>query len=95
MLDAIRAVNSGKQNLTPQEATRIGERMIAQLSPREMDVLKLVAKGLSNKEIATQLGLVVGTVKIHIANIFSKLGVSDRTQALVISVKRGIIEIDD
>jgi DNA-binding NarL/FixJ family response regulator len=79
----------------PQIATRLGERMIAQLSPREMDVLKLVAKGLSNKEIATQLGLVVGTVKIHVANIFSKLGVSDRTQALVISVKRGIIEIGD
>jgi DNA-binding NarL/FixJ family response regulator len=95
LLDAIRAVNSGDQYVPPQIATRLGERMIAQLSPREMDVLKLVAKGLSNKEIATQLGLVVGTVKIHVANIFSKLGVSDRTQALVISVKRGIIEIGD
>jgi len=94
LLDAIRAVHAGEQYIPQQIATRIGERLLAQLSPREMEVLKLVAKGLSNKEIAAQLGLVVGTVKIHIANIFSKLGVSDRTQALVVSVKRGIIEID-
>lgn len=94
LLDAIRLVHSGEQFIPPQIAARIGERLIAQLSPREMDVLKLLAKGLSNKEIASQLGLVVGTVKIHVANIFSKLGVSDRTQALVTAVKRGIIEID-
>jgi len=54
-------------------------------------VLSRVAKGAS---IAAQLGLVVGTVKIHVANIYSKLGVSDRTQALVAAVKRGIINID-
>jgi DNA-binding NarL/FixJ family response regulator len=59
-----------------------------------MDVLQLLARGLSNKEIASQLGLVVGTVKIHVANLFAKLGVSDRTQALVTAVKRGIISID-
>jgi DNA-binding NarL/FixJ family response regulator len=59
-----------------------------------MEVLKLVAKGLSNKEIAAKLGLVVGTVKIHVANLFAKLGVSDRTQALVVAVKRGIIDIE-
>ncbi|HEY9154060.1 MAG TPA: response regulator transcription factor [Opitutaceae bacterium] len=94
LLEAIRIVHAGDQYIPPQIATRIGERMIAQLSPREMDVLRLVAKGLSNKEIAAQLGLVVGTVKIHIANLFSKLSVSDRTQALVVAVKRGIIEID-
>jgi DNA-binding NarL/FixJ family response regulator len=54
----------------------------------------LLARGLSNKEIAAQLGLVVGTVKIQVANIFSKLAVSDRTQALVAAVQRGIIEIE-
>ena len=59
-----------------------------------MDFLQLLARGLSNKEIASQLGLVVGTVKIHVANVFAKLGVSDRTQALVTAVKRGIISID-
>jgi DNA-binding NarL/FixJ family response regulator len=94
LLEAIRTVYAGEQYLPPQIASRIGERMLAQLSPREMEVLKLLARGLSNKEIAAQLGLVVGTVKIHVANIFSKLGVSDRTQALVTAVKRGIIDID-
>jgi len=73
---------------------RIGERLLAQLSPREMEVLKLVAAGLSNKEIAARLGLVVGTVKVHVANILSKLGVADRTQALVSALKRGIISIE-
>ncbi|MCR6657723.1 MAG: response regulator transcription factor [Opitutus sp.] len=94
LLEAIRTVHRGEQYIPAQIASRIGERMLAQLSPREMDVLKLLAKGLSNKEIAAQLGLVVGTVKIHVANIFSKLGVSDRTQALVTAVKRGIIDIE-
>ena len=94
LLEAIRTVHRGEQYIPAQIASRIGERMLAQLSPREMEVLQLLAKGLSNKEIAAQLGLVVGTVKIHIANIFSKLGVSDRTQALVTAVKRGIIDIE-
>jgi DNA-binding NarL/FixJ family response regulator len=94
LLEAIRTVYAGEQFIPPQVAMRIGERQLAQLSPREMDVLKLVARGLSNKEIAAQLGLVVGTVKIHVANLFAKLGVSDRTQALVTAVKRGIIDIE-
>lgn len=94
LLDAVRAVHSGEQHIPPQVAMRIGERLLAQLSPREMDVLRLVASGYSNKEIAAKLGLVVGTVKIHVANIYSKLGVSDRTQALVTAVKRGIIDIE-
>lgn len=94
LLDAIRVVYAGDQYIPSEIASRIGQRMLAPLSPREMEVLKLVAKGLSNKEIAAQLGLVVGTIKIYIANIFSKLGVSDRTQALVAAVKRGIIEIE-
>ncbi len=94
LLDAIRTVHAGEQYIPPQIAMRVGERVLAQLSPRELDVLRLLAQGLSNKEIAAQLGLVVGTVKIHVANIFTKLGVSDRTQALVAAVKRGIITID-
>lgn len=94
LLEAIRTVHRGEQYIPTQIASRIGERLIAHLSPRETEVLQLLAKGLSNKEIAAQLGLVVGTVKIHVANIFSKLGVSDRTQALVTAVKRGIIDID-
>jgi DNA-binding NarL/FixJ family response regulator len=94
LLEAIRTVYRGEQYIPPQIAARVGERLIAHLSPRETEVLQLLAKGLSNKEIAAQLGLVVGTVKIHVANVFSKLGVSDRTQALVTAVKRGIISIE-
>lgn len=94
LLEAIRAVHRGEKYIPPQIATRVGERLLANLSPREMDVLKLVASGLSNKEIAANLNLVVGTVKLHMVNIFTKLGVSDRTQALVTAVRRGIIEID-
>ncbi len=94
LLEAIRKVYNGEQYIPPEVAARIGERLLAQLSPRELDVLQHVAKGLSNKEIAARLGVVEGTVKIHVANIFSKLGVSDRTQALVAAVKRGIIQIE-
>jgi DNA-binding NarL/FixJ family response regulator len=94
LLEAIRVVYAGEQFIPPQVASRIAQRLLARLSPREMEVLKLLAKGLSNKEIAAQLGLVVGTIKIYVANIFTKLGVSDRTQALVAAVKRGIIDIE-
>ncbi len=94
LLEAIRSVHAGEQYIPPQIAARVGERLLARLSPREYEVLKLLATGLSNKEIAARLGVVVGTVKIHVANIFSKLGVSDRTQALVVAVKRGLIQID-
>jgi DNA-binding NarL/FixJ family response regulator len=94
LLDAIRVVFAGERYIPPQIAMRIGERLLDQLSPREVEVLQLVAKGLSNKEIAAQLGLVVGTVKIHVANIFTKLCVSDRTQAVVLAIEKGIIELD-
>jgi DNA-binding NarL/FixJ family response regulator len=94
LLEAIRAVHQGTQYLPPEIATRVGERMLAHLSPREIEILHLLARGLSNKEIGAQLGVVEGTVKIHITNIFSKLGVSDRTQALVEAIKRGIVQIE-
>jgi len=94
LLDAIRAVHEGEQYIPPEIAVRVGERLLAQLSPRELDVLQMLGRGLSNKEIGTQLGVVEGTVKIHITNIFSKLGVSDRTQALLTAIKRGIVQID-
>jgi DNA-binding NarL/FixJ family response regulator len=95
LLEAIRAVHQGDQYIPNEIAMRVGERLLAQLSPREIDILHLLARGLSNKEIAAQLGVVEGTVKIHITSIFSKLSVSDRTQALIEAVKRGIVQIDD
>jgi DNA-binding NarL/FixJ family response regulator len=94
LLEAIRVVHRGEQYVPPEIAMRVGERMLAQLSPREIEVLQSLGRGLSNKEIGAQLGVVEGTVKIHITSIFGKLGVCDRTQALIEAVKRGIVQID-
>jgi DNA-binding NarL/FixJ family response regulator len=94
LLEAIRTVHRGEQYMPSEIAARVGERLLAQLSPREIEVIHLLAQGLSNKEIGAKLGVVEGTVKIHIASIFNKLGVSDRTHALIEAVKRGIVQID-
>ena len=94
LLGAIRTVHEGGQYIPPEIAVRVGERLPAHLSPRELDVLQMLGRGLSNKEIGAQLGVVEGTVKIHITNIFGKLGVSDRTQALLTAIKRGIVHVD-
>ncbi len=94
LLEAIRKVHQGEQYIPSEIATRMNRRVLSELSPRELDVLRLVAKGLSNKEIGTALGLAEGTIKIHLTNILSKLGVSDRTQAILAAVKRCIIQIE-
>jgi DNA-binding NarL/FixJ family response regulator len=94
LLEAIRTVHRGEQYIPPEIAMRMGERLLAQLSPRELDVLRRVAKGRSNKEIAAELQVVEGTIKLHVTNILAKLGVSDRTQAVVIALKRGIIDLE-
>jgi DNA-binding NarL/FixJ family response regulator len=94
LLDAIRRVRSGERYIPARVAAKIGERMLVHLSPRELEVLGEVAKGGSNKEIASRLGLVEGPVKTHIASILAKLGAFDRTQALVIALKAGIIDIE-
>lgn len=94
LLDAIRTVRGGERYIPARVAAKIGERMLVHLSPRELEVIGEVAKGGSNKEIAARLGLVEGTVKTHIASILAKLGAFDRTQALVIALKAGIINLD-
>ncbi len=94
LLEAIRRVHRGEQYIPPEIATRMNGRVLSQLSPRELEVLRLVAKGLSNKEIGAALHVVEGTIKIHLTNILAKLGVSDRTQAILAAVKRGIIQIE-
>jgi DNA-binding NarL/FixJ family response regulator len=94
LLEGIRRVYQGEQYIPPEIAARMSRRVVSQLSKREFEVLNLVAKGLSNKEIATELRLVEGTVKVHLTNILSKLQVSDRTQAILTAVKRGILHID-
>ena len=94
VLRAIRLVHSGKR-LMPQEVTeRLTEYFPqAALTPREVEVLGLVADGLANKEIAQRLGTASGTVKMHVQNILAKLGASDRTHAVTIGLQRGIIRL--
>lgn len=94
LLEAIRQVARGEQYIPPEISIRMTGRVLSQLSSRELEVLRLIAKGLSNKEIGAVLAVAEATVKVHAKNIFSKLDVSDRTQAIVTAVKRGIIQIE-
>lgn len=94
VLVAIRRVHAGEQVLPPGLARRLSDRVLSQLSNRELEVLAQIGRGRSNKEIAAALHLVEGTVKVHVTNILSKLGVADRTQAVLTAVKRGLIQLD-
>ena len=95
LLQTIREVHSGKRHISPAVAARLAEHTprIA-LSDRELQVLKHIAKGLRNKEIGAALNIAEDTVKIHIKNIFGKLNVMDRTQAVVSASQRGIIHLE-
>ena len=94
LLDAIRRVHAGERYVPPELAMRLGERTLSPLSERETEVLALIAKGQINKEIAAALGVTEGTVKLHVTNILAKLEVNARTEALVVAVQRGIIDIE-
>lgn len=94
LLDGIRRVHRGEQFMPPEIASRVSRRVVSQLSKRELEVLSLVAKGMSNKDIAAALNLVEGTVKVHLTSILSKLQVSDRTQAILAGVRMNLIQID-
>jgi DNA-binding NarL/FixJ family response regulator len=92
---AIRVVHSGKRLMPPEVAERLSEHFPqVTLTPREVEVLEFVAKGLGNKEIGVQLGTAAGTVKMHLQNILCKLGASDRTHAVTLAIRRGIIYLD-
>ncbi len=96
ILNAIRIVHAGGKLMSPDAAQRLTEYFPeAALTPREVEVLTLVAQGLANKEIAARLGTASGTVKMHVQNILAKLEAADRTQAVTIALKRGIIHIRD
>ncbi len=98
LFGAIRMVAEGKSPLDPGVATRLMQRMRGSdeegLSTREIEVLELVARGTSNKEIAKQLWVSETTVKSHMLHIFDKLGVTDRTAAVTAALKRGIIRLE-
>jgi DNA-binding NarL/FixJ family response regulator len=92
---AIRVVLSGKRLMPPEVAERLSEHFPqVALTPREVEVLQFVAQGYGNKEIGERLGTAAGTVKMHLQNILSKLGASDRTHAVTLAIRRGIIYID-
>lgn len=94
LLETIRAVHSGHKRVSTEVAIEIAEHSADDaLTPREIDVLRLVAKGNANKGIAAQLSLTEETIKSHIRNILSKLQANDRTHAIAIAIKRGIIEL--
>ncbi|HET9714494.1 MAG TPA: response regulator transcription factor [Pyrinomonadaceae bacterium] len=94
LLDTIRAVHAGRKNLSPEVSFELAEHVAEDsLSPLEVRVLQLIAEGNSNKEIAARLSATEDSVKGHVRNILSKLGANDRTQAAMIGVKRGIIEL--
>ena len=94
LLEAIRTVHAGGRYIPPEISERMIGRVTSQLSAREVEVLRLISKGLSNKEIGSALAVVEGTVKVHITNILFKLGVTDRTQAILTAVKLGIIQLE-
>jgi DNA-binding NarL/FixJ family response regulator len=94
LLDTIRAVHSGKKAMSPEASFQLAEHATDDvLTPAEIRVLKLIAGGNANKEIAAQLSLSEETVKSQVRNILSKLGANDRTHAAMIGVRRGIIEV--
>lgn len=91
----IRAVHAGEQPLQPRLAKRLAERQQrADLSPREMDVLQLLIKGRSNKEIASALFLSEDTIKAHLKTLFAKLKVQDRTEAAISAIRHGIVHLE-
>jgi two-component system NarL family response regulator len=95
VLKAIHAVHGGQRYIPPAVAATLAERMHrSELTPRELDVLKAVASGMSNKRIADRLEITEGTVKIHVTNILSKLAVADRTEAVTAAIRRGILRLE-
>jgi len=93
LLETIRAVHAGKKALSPEASFELAEHSTDEsLTPREVEVLQLIAAGNANKQIADKLSITEETVKGRVKNILSKLGANDRTHAAMIGVKRGIIQ---
>ena len=94
LLEAIRKVHSGRKSVPPEVVAQLAEYLDAErLTEREVEVLRQIAGGNRNKDIAMNMFITEETVKAHVKHIMEKLGASDRTQALAIAARRGIIEI--
>lgn len=95
LLEAIKVVHGGRRYVPAEVAVRLAEHVpLSDLTPRELDVLKLAAKGRGNKEIAAALNISENTVKFFFKTIMSKLEAHDRTQAVTVALQRGIIHLD-
>src|SRR5215831_14553576 len=94
LLDTVRAVHAGQKRIPPEVAAALADHATDDdLTSREIDVLRLIATGNANKQIAASLSITEETVKSHVTNILAKLGANDRTHAVTIGLKRGIIEL--
>jgi DNA-binding NarL/FixJ family response regulator len=94
LLETIRIVHAGKKRIPPEIAAELAEHAADdELTTREIEVLRLIAAGNANKQIADQLAIGEATVKSHVTNILSKLGANDRAHAVTIGLKRGIIQL--
>ena len=93
LLETIRAVHAGHRRIPQEIAVELVDHPREDLTPREVDVLRLIASGNANKEIAGQLSIGEASVKSHVANILAKLSANDRAHAVTIGLKRGIIEL--
>ncbi len=94
LLDTIRSVHGGRKRISPEVAVQVANHAAdTLLTLREIDVLQLVAEGNANKVVADRLEITEDTVKAHVRNILSKLGANDRTHAVTIALKRGIISL--
>lgn len=93
MVEAIRSIHAGKRFIPRQIASRLAERMMrTNLTARELEILKMLAKGLTNKQIGNALGISDNTVRNHVNSIIEKLEVADRTEAATTAIQRGLIE---
>ncbi len=96
LVDGIRAVHAGDSPMSPEVAARLVERMRrAELSPREREVFKLMAQGMSNNDIAAQLSISERTVRLHITHLLVKLGCNDKSQAVFEAFQRGILHVGE
>jgi len=95
LLAGIRLVHAGRKYVADEVAARLAEHLGDEdLTPRELDVLRLIRDGHRNKQIADRLGIAETTVNFHIKNLVGKLGANDRTHAVIIAVKRGLLDVE-
>ena len=95
LMRAIRKAAAGQRHIPPEVAARLADRVSgSQLSTREIEVLRFLVSGRRNREIASALDIAEGTVKLHVSSILSKLGATDRTEAVTRALQRGIVQLE-